>query len=215
MSVDFFCVAFFLSLFILYTAANKMEAVFSFLVHARGVMPFMQNPEPGMLFNLLTIISQAAQDAAVALLHAGQMSAQTRAEILGMLSMLTCSLSRFELADTLCKDLKDMQSLIKGLSSPATYSHHAYIYGLLATINELTGWIVVGERTSYETLVTVLEALSKELCFLVVTPMLKQTVLSLITNLKHVQPLPKHVVQAANKVKGQVYRKKIRLQSAV
>ena len=143
------------------------------------------------------------------------MSAQTRAELLGVLSLLTVALSRFDLADTLCRDLKDMQTLVKDLSSPAQHSPHAYIYALLATVNELTGWIVVGDRTCYETLVGVLEATANELCFLVVTPMVKQTVLSLVANLKRLQPLPKNVVHAVNKVKSRIYRKKVRLQSAV
>jgi hypothetical protein len=194
---------------------EKMEAIFSFMVHARGVMPFMENPDLDMLFNILTIVAKSAQDAALTLLHAGRMSAQTRAELLGVLSLLTVALSRFDLADTLCRDLKDMQKLVKDLSSPAQHSPHAYIYTLLATVNELTGWIVVGDRTCYETLVGVLEATANELCFLVVTPMVKQTVLSLVANLKRLQPLPKNVVHAVNKVKSRIYRKKVRLQSAV
>jgi hypothetical protein len=124
-------------------------------------------------------------------------------------------LPRSELADTLCRDLKLMQQVVKDQSSPAPHSPHAYVYTLLATINELTGWIVAGDRRWCEMLVGVLDATANELCFLAVTPMVKQTVLCLCTNLKKVQPLPKTVADSLHKVKRQIYRKRIRVQSAV
>ena len=134
---------------------------------------------------------------------------------MGVLSLLTPALEPFELADTLCRDLKLMQHVVKDQSAPAAHSPHAYVYTLLATINELTGWIVSGDRRWCEMLVGVLDATANELCFLAVTPMVKQTVLCLCTNLKKVQPLPKLVADSVHKVKKQIYRKRIRVQSAV
>lgn len=184
------------------------------MVHARGVMPFLHNLDMGMLFNILTIVAQAAQDAAETMLRTNQMSAQTRSELMGVLSVLTVALERFGLADRLCSDLKIMQQVVKDMCAPATYSPHAYVYALLAAINELTGWIVVGNRHCCETLVDVLDATANELCFLPVTPMVKQTVLCLCANLKCIQPLPKPVAESVQKVKRQIYRKRIRVQYA-
>jgi hypothetical protein len=191
-----------------------MEAVFTFMVHARGVMPFLHKPSLEILFNILTIVSQAAQDAAETLLRKGQLSAQTRSELMGVLSVLTVALERFELADTLCRDLKLMAKVVKDQAAPAKHSPHAYVYTMLATVNELTGWIVAGDRRWCEALVGVLEAVANELCFLPVTPMVKQTVLCLHTNLKRIQPLPKTLTDSMHKVKRRVYRKRIRIQSA-
>jgi hypothetical protein len=197
-----------------------MEGAFVFLVNARYMLAYLHNHprEPEAVYTSIKVVAEFAHMAAQALLatNCAVLAPQTRCELLSVLARLLSALKPFELADKLCVHLSEMQAVVKSLSAPQAFSTHAYVYLRLSEIGEYAGRMAVGDATCGDALLNAVDSVRRELEYhpmrpiLVITPMLKQTVLMLVENIKRDPNLPANVTKAVNGLKKQVHRRRIR-----
>ena len=199
---------------------EKMEGAFVFLVNARYMLAYLHNQprEPESVYLSVKIIAEFAHMAAQSLLatKCAVLAPQTRCELLGILARLLSALKPFELADTLCLHLAELQTVIKGLSAPKAFSAHAYVYLRLSEMGEYAGRMAVGDATCSDALLNAADSVTRELEYhpmrslLVITPMLKQTVLMLVANIRLDPNLPANITKAVNALKKQVHRRRVK-----
>lgn len=195
-----------------------MEGVFAFLVHARGLIPYLERPAQPVLalYQCLTVIVVYTDMALNSLLdtQCACVCPQTRAELLGTLSRLIVLLERFDLADVLYQDLRAMQAVVHHMSAPIKQSQHALVYSQLSKINEQLGRLLLGDHTVEDALVRCIECVTMALEKLSVTPGIKLTIVNLAAKLKG-QPIPNQVARTMITLKKRIYCKRIKRQLIV